>query len=188
MTHKFPYVLTLLALAAALFSAVPASADVEVDATLCNQTHKPVEFHLFNHNDILSGAAALQTKAVRACSCVSQQTNTDLWHNFPVVRINQLVYRDVSSVSGSKISVCVDAKGKFEGYADLSTKTCAEVRKETSFLPAPELTRAQGDLVILQSHLYASTTDCVSTDWTGGCSEYTATYTYTDGASCYGNQ
>lgn len=162
-------------------------ADVPVKAHLCNQSLKPVEFHLFNHNDITSGAGALTTKALQACSCAYITTNTDLWHNMPIARINQLVYRDVGSVSGTSIKVCVDAKGKFEGYVEGGVKTCVEAKKETSFLPAPELTRAQGDLKILQSHLHANSTDCTSKDWTNGCSYYSADYTFSDGVNCFGN-
>ena len=169
-----------------LWSSV-AFADVPVKATLCNNVEQPVEFWLFNHNDIAQGLAALSTKAVRACSCVDVQTHTDLWHNFPIARVNQLVYRDVKSVSGTSIKVCVDVTGKFEGYIDAETNTCVEARKDTTYLPAPELTRAQGDLVILQSHLHPDSTECERTDWTGGCVEYDVDYTYTDGAPCHGN-
>jgi hypothetical protein len=180
---------TLLAVALMLiFVCPPALADVTVKATLCNRSQKPVEFHLFNRNDLFSGAAALSTKMVHPCACVPQQTHTDLWHNFPVVRINQLVYRDVASTSGTSIKVCVDATGKAEGYIDATVKTCAEAKRETKYLPAPELTRAQGDLVILQSHLYADSTDCEHKDWTGGCAEYKATYNYVDGAECRSGQ
>ena len=164
-----------------------AYADVSVNAHICNQSKKPVEFHFFNHNDITSGAAALSTKAIQACSCADVSTHTDLWHNMPIVRVNQLVYRDVGSVSGTSIKVCLDAKGKFEGYVEAGVNTCAEAKKETTFLPAPELTRAQGDLKILQTHLYPDSTDCKSKDWTGGCVKYHADYVYTDGAACFGN-
>lgn len=187
MIRRYSSVFAVAALASALLTAVPAAADVTVNATLCNQTQKPVEFHLFNHNDLANGLAALSTKMVQPCACVGAQTHTDLWHNMPIARINQLVFRDVGRVSGTSIKVCVDAKGKFEGYVEAGVKTCVEARQETSFLPAPELTRAQGDLMILQSHLYASSTDCVATDWTGGCTKYTATFNYTDGAACFGN-
>lgn len=188
MTRRCSSVFAVAALASALLTAAPAAAaDVTVDATLCNQTQKPVEFHLFNHNDLANGLAPLSTKMVQPCACVAMQTHTDFWHNMPIVRINQLVYRDVGKVSGTSIKVCVDAKGKFEGYVEAGVKTCVEARQETSFLPAPELTRAQGDLVVLQSHLFASSSDCVATDWIGACTQYTATYTYTDGASCFGN-
>ncbi|MCX7544182.1 hypothetical protein [Marinicella gelatinilytica] len=164
-----------------------ALADVNINAQLCNQSKKPVEFHFFNHNDIASGGIALATKSVQACSCVNITTHTDLWHNMPIARINQLVYRDVGSVSGTSIEVCLDAKGKFEGYIEGGVKTCAKAKKETSYLPAPELTRAQGDLKILESHLYAESTDCQSKDWTGGCVKYDANYNFTDGAACHGN-
>lgn len=184
MTRKYSSVFTVAALASSLLAAAPAAAvDAIVYATLCNQTQKPVEFHLFNHNDMASGALALSTKMVQPCACVAMQTHTDFWHNMPIIRINQVVYRDVGKVSGSSIKVCVDAKGKFEGYVEAGVKTCVEAREETSFLPAPELTRAQGDLAILQSHLFASSADCVD----NGCTEYTATYTYSDGISCFGN-
>ncbi len=169
-----------------VFGCAVAIADVTVKATLCNKTDKPVEFHLFNHNDILSGAAALSTKVVRPCACVAEQTHTDLWHNFPIARINQLVYRDVGSTTGSTIKVCLDATGKFDGYIDGKVNTCATAKKETTYLPAPELTRAQGDLVILQSHLHAESTKCDHNDWTGGCTEYQVDYTYRDGAECRG--
>ncbi len=164
-----------------------AFADVPVNATLCNETAKPVEFWLFNHNDLTSGAIPLTTKAVRACSCVGLRTHTDLWHNFPIARINQLVYRDVESVSGSSIKVCLSVEGEFEGYINAKTTTCAEAKKETKYLPAPELTRAQGDLRTLQSHLHADTSECEHRDWTGGCAEYDVDYHYTDGKSCFGN-
>lgn len=164
-----------------------AFADATVDASLCNKATKPVEFHLFNHNDITAGAVALTTKVVRPCACVDLQTHTDLWHNFPVARINQLVFRDVKSVSGTNIEVCVSATGKFEGYIDATAKTCVDASKTTTYLPAPELTRAQGDLVILQSRLYPDSTSCKQKDWTGGCVRYEANYSYTDGAPCYGN-
>jgi len=177
----------VLALLLAILCAPAAFADVPIRATLCNHSTGPVEFHLFNHNDMLSGAAALSIKTVRACACVSVRTTTDLWHNAPVARINQLVYRDVQSVSGSSIKVCVDVKGEFEGYVDASVKTCAEARKDTKYLPAPELTHAQGDLPILQSHLYVDSLECKDWDWTGGCSQYDAEYDYADGAPCYGN-
>ncbi len=164
-----------------------ALADVKVIANLCNESKKPVEFHLFNHNDITSGVAALSTKALQACSCQTVTTHTDLWHNKPIARINQLVYRDVGKVSGTSIKVCLDAKGKFKGYVEGGVKTCVEAQQETSFLPAPELTRAQGDLKILQTHLHPDSTACKSKDWTGGCVKYTADYNFSDGASCFGN-
>lgn len=184
---KIPSTLVLTALALALVAAPAAVADVQVKATACNKTTKPVEFHFFNRNDLAQGLAALSTKIVRECSCVALETHTDLWHNFPVARINQLVYREVESVSSVNIKVCVDAKGKFEGYIDGKVSTCAEARRETTYLPAPELTRAQGDLVILQSHLYADSSECENKDWTGGCASYKLVYNYTDGAACYGN-
>jgi hypothetical protein len=187
LTMKLRSTLALAALALTLLAAPPAVADVPVKATACNKTTKPVEFHFFNRNDLTQGLAALSIKTVRECSCVPLETHTDLWHNFPVARINQLVYRDVSSVTSASIKVCVDAKGKFEGYIDGKVSTCAEARKETSYLPAPELTRAQGDLVVLQSHLYADSSECEDKDWTGGCVRYRVTYEYTDGAACYGN-
>lgn len=182
MKTKIAFVLVLVT-----FCGSAAFADVPIQATLCNHSTRPVEFHLFNHNDIASGLAALSVKSVRACACVSVRTHTDLWHNAPVARVNQLVYRDVQSVSGSSIKACVDVDGKFEGYIDASVKTCVEARKETKYLPAPELTHAQGDLPILQSHLYVQSFDCKDWDWTGGCSLYDAEYDYTDGAPCHGN-
>lgn len=184
---KLRSTLVLAALVLALAAAPAAVADVPVKATACNKTTKPVEFHFFNRNDLAQGLVALSTKIVRECSCVDLETHTDLWHNFPVARINQLVHRDVSSVSGANIKVCVDATGKFEGYIDGKVSTCVEARRETKYLPAPELTRAQGDLVILQSHLYADSTSCEHRDWTGGCARYKVRYEYTDGAGCYGN-
>jgi|GEM_PF-3197291 len=164
-----------------------AFADVDITATLCNNTERPVEFWLFNHNDIAQGLAALSTKAVRACSCVDIKSHTDLWHNFPIARINQLVYRDVASVSGSNIKVCVDVKGSFEGYVDVENSNCIEARRETKYLPAPELTRAQGDLRILDSSLHADNSECKRKDWTGGCVYYDVDYYYTDGQPCHGN-
>lgn len=184
---KLRSTLAFAVLAVVLLAGPAAVADVPVHATACNTTTKPVEFHFFNRNDLAQGLAALSTKIVRECSCVKLETHTDLWHNFPVARINQLVYRDVSSVSAANIKVCVDAKGKFEGYIDGKVSTCAEARKETNYLPAPELTRAQGDLVVLQSHLYADSSECQHKDWTGGCASYEAKYEYTDGAACYGH-
>jgi hypothetical protein len=97
------------------------------------------------------------------------------------------VYRDIQSVSGTSIKVCLDVKGEFEGYIDAGVNTCVEAKKNTTYLPAPELTRAQGDLVILQSHLHAESTECEQIDWTGGCVEYEADYSYSDGAPCHGN-
>lgn len=179
--------LLLSLLCSSVLGTSAAFADVPVTATLCNQSERPVEFWLFNHNDLSQGLAALSTKAVRACSCVDIQTHTDLWHNFPIARINQLVYRDVSSVSGSSIKVCVDVKGSFEGYIDAKNSTCVEARKETNYLPAPELTRAQGDLVILDSSLHADNSECRNRDWTGGCTHYDVDFHYTDGQPCHGN-
>ncbi len=45
-------------------------ADVKVYTTLCNTSQNPVEFSLYNHNDIFAGAVPLVKKAVRACSSV----------------------------------------------------------------------------------------------------------------------
>jgi hypothetical protein len=181
---------TSLLLALALLCTLcggPAFADVAVKGTLCNTSTKPVEFHFFHHNDIFSGAAPFFTKAVRACSCVPIDTHTDLWHNMPIARINQLIYRDVDSVSGASIKVCVSAKGSFEGYIDAKVSTCAEARKETHYLAAPELTRAQGDLPILETALKAGSSSCTSKDWAGGCTKYSASWSFTDGAPCSGN-
>ncbi|MFP3942193.1 MAG: hypothetical protein ACLF0P_18000 [Thermoanaerobaculia bacterium] len=178
---------TLTFVLAVLCSTAAFAADVDLNATLCNNTTKPVEFHLFNHNDLAQGLAALATKAVAPCSCVAMRTHTDFWHNMPIARINQLVFRDVESVSGGSIKVCVDANGEFEGYIDAKVQTCAEAKKETKYLPAPELTHAQGDLPVLQSHLYADSSECKNSDSAGACSRYEAAYNYTDGAACWGN-
>lgn len=187
-SRSLPFLLMAVVLVTSLVAAAPATADVGVHASLCNRTQKPVEFHLFNHNDAFAGAAAFQTKAVNPCSCVNQETHTDLWHNFPIIRINQLVFRDVVGVSGSKIGVCVDAKGNFEGYVDLGAMTCDEARKRKDFLPAPKVTRPQGDAVILEKHLDPTSTGCISRDWTGGCTQYNAIYIYSDGNDCFGNE
>ncbi len=162
-----------------------AVADVKVKAALCNKAPKPVEFHFFNHNDILGGVVAHTTKVVHPCACVTQDTHTDLWQNFPIARINQLVYRDVGSVSGANIKLCVDVgSGKAEGYIDAKANTCAEAKIKKTYSPVPELTRAQGDLVVLQNRLFPDSTKCERKDRVGNCIEYKAEYTYKDGAEC----
>ena len=170
-----------------VFFAAAVSADIPVKATLCNHSTKPVNFELYNHNDVVAGAVALVSKAVRACSCVSKQTHTDLWGNQPPANIIQLVYRDVGSVKGASIKVCVDAKGKFKGYVEAGVKSCFNASEEINFLPAPELTRAQGDLKLLESRMMPDT-ECSENNGLGGaCSKYTSTYNFVDGSKCSGN-
>lgn len=161
-------------------------ADVPVEATLCNHTEKPVEFRLYNNNDIAAGALPLVTKAVQPCSCVKKQTHTDMWHNFPPANIRQLVYRDVGATKGTDVKVCVDAKGKFKGYIDGKVSSCVEASNEVKYLPAPELTGAQGDLEMLETRLMGEKTGC-SEDWTKGCKDYQVRYEFIDGSQCHGN-
>jgi hypothetical protein len=164
-----------------------ARADVAVDAELCNRSLGPVEFRLYNHNDLFAGAVPLVTKSVRACTCVDKQTHTDLWHNPPPANIEQLAYRDVGAIKGSNISVCVSADGRFRGYVDTTVGACASQTTEVTFLPAPELTRAQGDVKVLETGLLPASTSCKSKDWTGGCNRYEMKYSYDDGSACTGN-
>ncbi|WP_395375165.1 hypothetical protein [Marinicella sp. W31] len=169
------------------FFAANASADIPVKATLCNHSTKPVNFELFNHNDAIAGAVPLVKKAVRACSCVSKQTHTDLWGNQPPANIIQLVFRDVGSVKGASIKVCVDGKGKFKGYVEAGVKSCFKASEEINFLPAPELTRAQGDLKVLETRMMPDTKCSENKGLGGACSKYSSTYNYIDGSKCSGN-
>lgn len=177
----------VLIFSAAVLLSSTALADVPVHATLCNYTSTPVEFQLYNFNDMFAGAAPLVTKAVRPCACVEKETHTDLWHNFPPANVIQLVYRDVGSVKGASIKACVDAKGKFKGYVDATAKAnvCATLDSKTTFLPAPELTRAQGDLKVLESRLLGEQKDCKKSG--NACTEYSVKYDFIDGAKCSGN-
>jgi hypothetical protein len=175
----------LCLVAATLYSSL-ASADVTVNATLCNKTPKPVEFRLYNHNDMAAGVVPLVTKSVQACACVQKETHTDLWHNFPPANIRQLVFRDVGATKGTDIKACVDVEGKFKGYIDAKVNTCAQITSETQFLPAPELTGAQGDLPMLESRLLGTQTDCTKNS-AGACTSYKVKYEYIDGSQCHGN-
>lgn len=170
------------------FISFESSADIKVDATLCNYSTRPVNFELYNHNDLTGGAIPLVQKAVRACACVKKETHTDLWNNFPPANIIQLVYRDVGSVKGAEIKVCVDAKGKFKGYVEANVKSCYKSTSEVNFLPAPELTRAQGDLKKLETRMMPADTSCTENKAAfGACSRHAATYNYVDGSKCSGN-
>ncbi len=188
MKTKKYLIFTFSILSTGLLSA-NAMADIGVNATLCNHSEKPVNFELYNHNDMAAGAVPLVKKAVRACACVEKQTHTDLWGNFPPANIIQLVYRDVGSVKGTEIKVCVDAKGKFKGYVEAGVNACVAASSEVKFLPAPELTRAQGDLKVLETRMMPATTECIENNGAfGACSKYSANYSYVDGSKCFGNQ
>ena len=126
-------------------------------------------------------------KSVRACSCVKKQTHTDLWHNQPPANILQLVYRDVGSVKGASIKVCIGAKGKFKGYVNVDVNACAESSTEVTFLPAPELTYSQGDLKKLETRMHPSSIKCNSKDFLKNCTKFTTRYEYIDGVKCTGN-
>ncbi len=118
---------------------------------------------------------------------VKKVTHTDLWHNQPPANILQLVYRDVGAVKGTEIKVCVDAKGKFKGYVEAGANACAKATSEVNFLPAPELTYAQGDLKVLESRMLPNEVECNSKDLLNNCTKFTTTYSYTDGKQCSGN-
>lgn len=185
VNHSKSHYLLMLVI---LILSTSVNADIKVDATLCNYSEKPVNFELYNHNDMAAGAVPLVKKAVRACACVKKETHTDLWGNFPPANIIQLVYRDVGSVKGEQIKVCVDAKGKFKGYVEAGANACYEASSEVTFLPAPELTRAQGDLKVLETRMMPESTSCSENKGAfGACSRYAATYNYVDGSKCSGN-
>jgi len=182
------YLICMLSILSVSLLTSNAMADTKVNATLCNHSEKPVNFELYNHNDMAAGAVPLVKKAVRACACVKKQTHTDLWGNFPPTNIIQLVYRDVGSVKGTEIKVCVDAKGKFKGYVEAGANSCVEASSEVKFLPAPELTKAQGDLKVLETRMMPVSTECIENKGVlGACSKYSAQYNYIDGSKCFGN-
>lgn len=172
-----------------VISSTPALADKPLNKTLCNHTAKPVLFEFYNHNDIAeqSGIAHIpfMKKMIRDCSCVEKKgSHTDLWNNLPVAEIKQVIYRDVGSVKGTSIKACVSASGKFKGYIDVNTTTCAEADKKVNYLPAPELTLAQGDLPVLDSRLTGVRTRCIRGK-NKKCKIIRAKYDYEDGHVCY---
>lgn len=163
-----------------------ARADVNVDATLCNDSRYPVEFVLYNAGDALKGALPLDTKIVSPCSCVSSRTHTDLWHRLPLARIDQLTLRSTTSTSTTEVSACLEADGEFEGYVEGGLEACAKGGTAVSFLDAVEITRPVGGIRTLDTKL-EGTKACDEKDWLGGCIRFAAHYNYDDGNRCYGN-
>lgn len=183
-----PAILGIAGIAATLGSpawAVPINKGT-VEATLCNTSTKPVEFRFYNHGDDIK-AKFLFKRSVRACSCVEQETKTNSRRLLPKTDILQQVYRDVQSTSGESIKVCVSAKGTFEGYIDAKATTCVEAKKTRNYLPAPELTYAQGDVKKIATDMHPDAYHCVKNKPNGKCADFAASYTYTDGVVCRGN-
>lgn len=174
-----------------VFVSTSVYADKPLNVTLCNKTDKPILFAFYNHNDFVKDIGIkvpFSKKLIRDCSCVeSKGSHTDLWNNLPIAEIKQVIYRDVGKVSGTSIKACISATGKFKGYIDVSTSTCAEAQSKTSYLPAPELTLAQGDLPVLDSRLTGVRTRCIRNKKTNKCEIIRAKYDYEDGHVCFGN-
>jgi hypothetical protein len=194
--------LQLVSLAATLgclLLAVPAAwADVPLEATICNKTQQPVLFEFFHHNDAFT-AVPFATAEVHPCACKNKRMNTDMWKNFPRATVRQLAFREVSAENNYRVAACIKRSGEFSGYikmvkgtAKSEDEVCAEAERSEYFHSAPEITRAQGDLPILETRMDYAGWSCLSStkDLFGNttCTKYSGTYDYDNGTHCYGNE
>lgn len=174
-----------------------ARADVPLEARICNLTQQPVLFEFFHHNDAVTAAPFMEAE-VHPCGCKNKRLNTDLWRNFPRATIRQLTFREVSSENGYRVAACVKRSGEFSGYIKMvkasvksEDQVCAEAARSEFFQSAPEITRAQGDLPILETRMDYSDWSCLESkkDLFGNstCIKYSGTYNYDNGTGCFGN-